>query len=277
MPSHHCRRPSSTPVATGGRRDADLRLAHGLHEPAPVGGEVAHLRGQGASTRPWLQDWVLGIVGALEDLVDETGVDVEQLIARAARRLPPAQGGPLQVAAPGAIGTSAAASSDDPMSGDIRRLVRLRRVAWSLPLASPLDRFRVTSPFGKRRDPFTDTWAYHSGVDLGAPRHAEVLATAPGRVIFAGTSDPYGNMVEIAHGIGIVTRYGHLRSLAVAVGDGVAVGTPIGVVGSTGRSTSRHLHYEIRIDDRPLDPARFLDAGRLLAGTFDAADRASAR
>jgi murein DD-endopeptidase MepM/ murein hydrolase activator NlpD len=77
-------------------------------------------------------------------------------------------------------------------------------------------------------------------------------------------------MVEIDHGLGILTRYGHLQSIDVAIGDEVEFRQELGVVGNTGRSTSRHLHYEIRIDDRAFDPARFLDAGRLLVGIFDA-------
>jgi hypothetical protein len=256
------------PTMTIEERDAALRVENRRRRRL-ARLEVAHLLGQGRAMRLWLQDWVLGNVGALEDVVDETGIDVERLIARATRRPVPAQGGPLQVAAPDRI--HASISSNDPMSWDIQRLVILQRVARSLPLAPPLDRFRVTSPFGKRRDPFTDTWAYHSGIDFGAPRHAEVLATAPGRVILAGPLGPYGNTVEIAHGMGIVTRYGHLKSLAVEVGQSVSFRTPVGVIGTTGRSTSRHLHYEIRIDDQVLDPAKFLEAGRLMAGNVDAA------
>lgn len=254
------------PITTIQQRDAAVRVENGLRRRL-ARLEAAHLLGQGRAMRLWLQDWVLGNVGALEDVVDETGIDVERLIARATRRPAPAQGGPLQVAAPDRL--DASISSNDPMSWDIQRLVILQRVARSLPLAPPLDRFRVTSPFGKRRDPFTDTWAYHSGIDFGAPRHAEVLATAPGRVILAGPLGPYGNTVEIAHGMGIVTRYGHLKSLAVEVGQSVSFRTSVGVIGTTGRSTSRHLHYEIRIDDQVLDPAKFLGAGRLMAGNVD--------
>ena len=81
-------------------------------------------------------------------------------------------------------------------------------------------------------------------------------------------SGPYGNMVEIDHGLGVLTRYGHLASIDVAVGDDVEFRDELGVVGNTGRSTSRHLHYEIRVDDRAFDPADFLAAGRLLVGVF---------
>ena len=151
----------------------------------------------------------------------------------------------------------------------MQRLATLQRIARTLPLASPLDQFHVTSPYGKRRDPFTKSWAFHPGVDLGAPRRATVLATAPGRVVFAGASGPYGNVVEIDHGMGIVTRYAHLGTIEVALGDEVEFRHPLGMIGNTGRSTSRHLHYEVRIDDTAFDPANFLYAGRLLVGVFD--------
>jgi murein DD-endopeptidase MepM/ murein hydrolase activator NlpD len=88
--------------------------------------------------------------------------------------------------------------------------------------------------------------------------------------VFAGTSGPYGNAVEVDHGMGIVTRYAHLGTIEVAPGDEVEFRHPLGTVGNTGRSTSRHLHYEIRIDDKAFDPARFLNTGRrLLVGVFE--------
>ena len=96
-----------------------------------------------------------------------------------------------------------------------------------------------------------------------------MLATAPGQVVFAGMSGPYGNVVEIDHGMGIVTRYAHLGTVEVALGEEVEFRHQLGMVGNTGRSTSRHLHYEVRIDDEAFDPANFLHAGRLLVGVFD--------
>jgi len=191
-------------------------------------------------------------------------------VARAADAPALGQGGPLQVAAPDEVVALAAPPDDDPISDNIQRLAALQRIARSLPLASPLDQFHVTSAYGKRRDPFTKAWAYHAGLDLGGPRHAEVLATAPGQIIFAGPSGPYGKMVEVDHGMGIVTRYAHLGSIEVAVGEEVEFRHALGIIGNTGRSTSRHLHYEIRVDDRAFDPTDFLNAGRLLVGVFDA-------
>jgi murein DD-endopeptidase MepM/ murein hydrolase activator NlpD len=251
-----------------GERRAGDRLEPGLERQlAHLENELARLRAYRDRARLWLEAWVLDSARALEDLVGETGVDVEELIARAADE-PVAQGGPLQVAAPDDVDPDAAGSAIT----DIERLALLQRIATTLPLAAPLDRFTITGEFGKRRDPFTRSRAYHAGLDLGAPRGAKVLAPAPGRVIFADPSGPYGNLVEIDHGMGIVTRYAHLKSIAVAEGEEVALRTPIGVIGSTGRSTSRHLHYEVRIDDKVLDPARFLDAGRQAAGIVEVSD-----
>jgi murein DD-endopeptidase MepM/ murein hydrolase activator NlpD len=256
-------------AAVSGQRDGRRQLERGLQRQLEhLENELARLRAYRDRARLWLEAWVLDSARALEDLVGETGIDVEELIARAADE-PVAQGGPLQVAAPDEVGAGAA---DDGITGDIERLALLQRIATTLPLAAPLDRFTITGEFGKRRDPFTRSWAYHAGLDLGAPRGAKVLAPAPGRVIFAGPSGPYGNLVEIDHGMGIVTRYAHLKSVAVAKGEEVALRTPIGVIGSTGRSTSRHLHYEVRIDDKLLDPARFLDAGRQVASVVEVSD-----
>jgi murein DD-endopeptidase MepM/ murein hydrolase activator NlpD len=254
-------------AAVSGERDASRHAEAGLRwQLALLEDEVERLHSRGEIAQLWLKDWVLGSVEALEHLVDETGVDVERLLARAGSAPAPAQGGPLQVAGPDEI---TAAGAADPISGNIHRLESLQRIARTLPLAPPLDQFYVTSPHGKRLDPFTSTWAYHSGLDLGAPRDSKVLATAPGRVVVAGPSGPYGLMVEIDHGLGILTRYGHLASIDVALGDEVEFRQQLGTVGNTGRSTSRHLHYEILIDHRAFDPARFLNAGRLLVGVFD--------
>jgi murein DD-endopeptidase MepM/ murein hydrolase activator NlpD len=252
-----------------GQRDASRRVEVGLRwQLAHLEDEMERLRSHRENAQLWLKDWVLGSAEALEELFIETGVDVEQLVARAADAPAPGQGGPLQVATPDDLVPLASARRDDPISGDIQRLAALQRLARTLPLASPLDQFHVTSPYGKRRDPFTKAWAYHTGLDLGGSRKAEVLATAPGQVIFAGASGPYGKLVEVDHGMGIVTRYAHLDAIEVTVGEDIEFRQALGIIGNTGRSTSRHLHYEIRIDGQAFDPANFLKAGRLLVGVF---------
>ena len=143
---------------------------------------------------------------------------------------------------------------------------RLREVIGHVPLAGPLPGSpEVTSPFGARIDPFLGRPALHTGVDLKQDYGAEVRTTAAGRVSFAGQMGGYGNMVEIDHGNGLASRYAHLSRIEVVEGDSVAKGSVVGQVGSTGRATGPHLHYEVRIDGDPVDPMRFLDVGLRLA------------
>ncbi len=258
-------------AAASQERDAERQVEVGLRwHVARLEDEVKDLRSQRETAQVWLKDWVLGSTEALEQLFGETGVDVEALIARADGS-EMGQGGPLQVAGPGPDSPGdklAQLTPSDPMQTNLQRLAALQKLARTLPLSSPLDHFYLTSPYGKRRDPFTNQWAFHAGLDFGAAVGSKVLATAPGQVIHAGPAGPYGNMVEIDHGMGIVTRYGHLKSISVAVGDDVRFRQSVGVIGNTGRSTALHLHYEIRVDDVAYDPARFLNAGRFLVGIF---------
>jgi murein DD-endopeptidase MepM/ murein hydrolase activator NlpD len=256
-------------VEVSRQRDAERQVEVGLRwQVARLEDEVQQLRSRRETAQIWLKDWVLGSTEALEQLFVETGVNVEDLVQRiGSGEL--GQGGPLQLAGldPDERGHGQALPGD-PIRTDIQRLAALQRLARSLPLASPLDHFSLSSGFGKRRDPFTRSWAFHSGLDFSAAAGSQVLATSPGRVTYAGPAGPYGNMVELDHGMGIVTRYGHLKKIDVAVGDEIHFRQELGVIGSTGRSTGLHLHYEVRIDDVAYDPARFLDAGRLLVGVF---------
>ncbi len=140
---------------------------------------------------------------------------------------------------------------------------RLANIAGSTPLAAPVAvDYRETSGYGQRIDPFTGRPAFHSGLDMAAFERAPVVATSPGVVSFAGSRSGYGFTVEIDHGHGFKTRYGHLRDIQVQRGDRVAIGQRIGSMGSTGRSTATHLHYEVWFRGRAVDPVNFLRAGR---------------
>ena len=118
----------------------------------------------------------------------------------------------------------------------------------------------ITSFFGQRVDPFNGEGAFHSGVDISCPYGQPVMAPADGTVTYADMHPGYGRMIEIDHGNGIVTRYGHLSGFAVAEGQSVKRGQVIGYVGLSGRSTGPHLHYEVRVNDAPVNPHRFLRA-----------------
>jgi len=143
-------------------------------------------------------------------------------------------------------------------------LTALRRVKFTalrLPVKRPIRNGSVSSSYGPRVDPFLGRLAMHTGIDFKAPYGARVFAAAPGTVLSAERHGGYGKMVEIRHANGFVTRYAHLSRLQVAEGDHVLAGDLIGNVGSTGRSTGPHLHYEIRRHDKPSNPAAFLAAG----------------
>ena len=137
----------------------------------------------------------------------------------------------------------------------------LADAAERLPFDRPVGAARTTSGFGVRFDPFNGRPALHQGQDFAAPRNTPILATAPGVVSFAGVRGGYGRTVEIDHGGGFKTRFAHLNSIAVQPGQRVAVGNRIGGMGTTGRSTGVHLHYEVWMNGRPQNPARFMRAG----------------
>ena len=140
----------------------------------------------------------------------------------------------------------------------LEALKKLHDVAERLPLTEPMPASTRSSTFGIRSDPFLGKRALHAGIDYARPSGSAVSAVAPGKVVRAGRAGGYGNLVEIDHGNGITTRYGHMSRIDVSVGDEVGRGTRIGAVGSTGRSTGPHLHYEVRRDGKAVDPMRFL-------------------
>jgi len=143
----------------------------------------------------------------------------------------------------------------------------LTRTLLRVPLRKPVyGEIDLSSTFGVRTDPFLHIAAMHTGLDFRGDTGDPVHATAAGTVVSAGWSGGYGRMVEIDHGNGLSTRYGHLSQIDVKVGDDVRIGQVVGRMGSTGRSTGPHLHYETRIDGDPVDPQKFLHAGAKLAG-----------
>jgi murein DD-endopeptidase MepM/ murein hydrolase activator NlpD len=141
---------------------------------------------------------------------------------------------------------------------------KLRSLIKSLPLLVPLDYFQLESRFGPRHDPFNHRSSFHTGIDLSAPYMAPVHTTAAGIVTYAGYLSDYGKVVEIDHGNGIATVYGHLHRFIVSVGQRVAEREHIGFLGSSGRSSGPHVHYEVRVNDEPQDPEKFIALARVL-------------
>jgi murein DD-endopeptidase MepM/ murein hydrolase activator NlpD len=158
---------------------------------------------------------------------------------------------------------------DDDFAVRIQRAARdlneahaLTEAAQTLPIRRPTATGSQTSGFGVRFDPFTRRPAYHSGLDFSGGHRSAIYATGPGVVSFVGQRSGYGNVVEIDHGRGLKTRYAHLSGFAVQRGQRVAVGQRIAAMGSTGRSTGTHLHYEVWVNGRAQNPGRFLKAGQ---------------
>ena len=132
----------------------------------------------------------------------------------------------------------------------------------SVPLSGPMDTYYVTSAYGYRKDPYTKRRAFHKGIDLGAPWGTEIKVTAPGKVSFIGRWGSYGKSVFVNHGYGIETRYAHLSKIYVKEGQSLLLGQAIGKIGNTGRSTGKHLHYEIKINKKSMNPRPFLKEGK---------------
>ncbi|MFN7178779.1 peptidoglycan DD-metalloendopeptidase family protein [Hyphomonas sp.] len=145
----------------------------------------------------------------------------------------------------------------------IAEMKHFEKIVADLPLGQPVGvPYRFTSPYGVRVDPFTKRPSPHMGMDMAAYRDAPIITTGPGKVSYAGARSGYGLLVEIDHGHGFKSRYGHLRSITVSNGATVKTGDLVGRMGSTGRSTGDHLHYEVWYNGKPYDPMKFLKAGR---------------
>ncbi|MEI9403724.1 peptidoglycan DD-metalloendopeptidase family protein [Mesorhizobium argentiipisi] len=170
-------------------------------------------------------------------------------------------GGPLVPLDPSMVFDSKVKELDEALDA----LDEVKKEASKLPLANPAPGHAVTSPFGVRTDPILGSAALHTGMDFRAPVGMPAKVTAAGVVTRAGWAGGYGRMVEVDHGNGFATRYGHLSEIDVSVGQKLAAGDVIGKTGSSGRSTGPHLHYEVRHDGEAVDPLRFLTVGKKLA------------
>ena len=203
-------------------------------------------------------------VRRMRGVITDLGLDMAQLEAATPRS---GLGGPF---VPVKLSADAGAFERQLYRINMNRtqMQRLNATLALVPYRKPvIGEVEFTSGFGVRSDPFLGRPAMHTGLDFRAASGDPVRATANGKVVSSGWAGGYGRMVEIDHGNGLSTRYGHLSEIHVKVGDFIKIGQVIGAVGSTGRSTGPHLHYETRIDGEAVDPQKFLRAGvRLSAG-----------
>lgn len=192
--------------------------------------------------------------------IRKLGLNPRAIMASSARE---AMGGPLLKLATGKDGAL------DPrfrrMGESLARLGALENGLAALPQVSPAHVAYVSSSYGYRADPFTGAAAFHAGLDFPGPMGSPIYAAADGTVSFVGQRQGYGNCIEVTHASGLMTRYGHLSGFRARVGQKVGAGAVIGAMGSTGRSTGSHLHFEVRINDQPVNPRPFLEAARTAA------------
>lgn len=175
-----------------------------------------------------------------------------------------AVGGPFIPAADNSVENSLANSANGVMEA-LERFQQARESLTAAPIHYPFATvYRISSRFGTRSDPFQGSAAFHSGLDFAAPSGTSVLAAGDGQVSFAGQRSGYGNVVEIDHGNGIISRYAHLSAILVRKGQVIASGDVVARVGSTGRSTGPHLHFEVRRNGSPQNPSRYLDLAQNL-------------
>ncbi len=196
---------------------------------------------------------ISGGLAQFERVLASTGVDVGHLFAQYGVRT--GEGGPFIPAPHGKY-------ADTTLSAD--KFAALSRLVNVLPVSAPLASYQIGSPFGVRGDPMNGHSAFHTGIDLLAPYMSPVYATAAGVVTYSGYRDDYGKVVEIDHGNGISTRYAHLHRQTVSVGQRVSAHTQVGFLGSTGRATGPHVHYEVLVNGEPQDPAKFLGLAHLV-------------
>lgn len=160
----------------------------------------------------------------------------------------------------------------------LQRMEQLEALLMAVPSGRPADGMALTSGFGLRSDPFNGQRAMHAGIDFRGAHGSPIRAAAPGRVSFVGVKSGYGNVVEVDHGHGIQTRYAHLAGFLARPGQKVQPGDSIARMGSTGRSTGTHLHFEVRVNGTAVNPRRFLEANaHVLEVKADARSRVLAR
>jgi murein DD-endopeptidase MepM/ murein hydrolase activator NlpD len=191
--------------------------------------------------------------GRAETAIRKLGLDPRVMLAS----MRTAQGGPLHK-----LSTSRDGSIDprfERLGLSLARMDTLDLALEGIPQVMPTDGGMITSGFGYRRDPITRSGAMHAGLDFRGPMGAPIRAAADGKVSFVGRRSGYGNVIEIRHGNGLMTRYAHMSKFKARVGQTVAAGDVIGAIGNTGRSTGPHLHFEVRINDRAVNPRPFLE------------------
>ena len=253
--------------------ESDLQFALGEHNEAMFKGtrmrrqikdldsRLVELERSEQHTALQLTERTLNLNSSMQRAVKIAGIEPENIL-KVNSDFPKGQGGPFIAAKPDGKPASKLKASLSDLEKHLLQSEGLQDIMRRLPMAPPLTSYRVTSSFGKRRDPINKKWSAHYGLDMGAPFKSAVYVAAPGIVKYAGWKGKFGKMIEIDHGSGIKTRFGHLHKILVKKGQKVNFRDKVGLLGSTGRSTGAHLHYEVIFNGRSMNPTKFFKAGR---------------
>jgi murein DD-endopeptidase MepM/ murein hydrolase activator NlpD len=200
-------------------------------------------------------------ISGIENSLSITGLDIDLLLRQ--QKVGRGAGGPFIPVNVNSDSENAGPLQEtlDALNARMDRLNDLQGLVMRLPLDTPVHNFEINSGFGVRKDPFTGAVSQHLGLDMGAEYKSAVLSPGEGKVVYAGWDGSYGRMVEIDHGMGLVTRYAHLNGFRVKEGDHVSRGTVIGQLGCSGRCSGPHVHYEVLVNGKPVNPLKFLKAG----------------
>lgn len=225
--------------------------------------DLKHIEMAQNETVEMLTKKVDGRLAFFKEVLEKAGIGEEEMLSLAGE-LPSSQGqgGPF-IGLEGGINEDVIDSSTfDDLYVKRASLADLEMAIDYLPIATPAEKYYISSKFGMRRDPFTRKWASHKGLDLAGWHKTPILAGGPGVVVKAGRNGSFGLFVEIDHGNGFRSKYGHLSQVLVNKGDKVTENQRIGLMGSTGRSVGTHLHYEIWFNGKPIDPLKVIKAAK---------------
>ncbi|MGD1926021.1 MAG: DUF5930 domain-containing protein [Paracoccaceae bacterium] len=247
-------------------RDGQKSRAQELDERVTLlEGEIGDWENRQKHLVAQLEDATKTSLTALNDLFVGSSVNLDGILKQTKRDFTGRGGGPIDDPAPEDSDDRSEVESGERVAAlmnDLERMSLMRIAIDRLPFGMPTRGARLTSGFGPRRDPLRRSYRMHNGVDFAAPRGTAIYSTGEGVVSFSGRQRGYGIVVKIRHAFGFETVYAHLSKSRVKVGQRVARDERIADMGSTGRSTGTHLHYEVRIDGKPVNPNKFIKAAR---------------
>jgi murein DD-endopeptidase MepM/ murein hydrolase activator NlpD len=248
-------------VALGERNEAMFKGTRMRRQINELDGRLVELETSEQDTVDKLTERTINFNNSMQRVVELAGLNPKQIL-QINSSFTKGQGGPFIAAKPDGKPASKLKASLIDLEKHLLQSEGLQDIMSRLPLAPPLTSYRITSAFGKRRDPINKKWSAHYGLDMGSPFKAAVYVAAPGIVKFAGSKGKFGKLIEIDHGFGLKTRFGHLHKILVKKGQKVDFRDKVGLLGSSGRSTGPHLHYEVVFNGRHYNPINFFKAGR---------------